>query len=191
MLVRRPVITIVLTLLLAVGCTQANNGGDAPAVPDMGQKTVTSNSGGPKAQTACDLMTPGEIAGFLKVPQVKGDDVNSGKNEITKVDVCNWYVKEGSNEGVEVTLRRAESADSGSTMLIFGAAKGDAVEHDVERDRKAQPLAGVGDEAIYSPYPVGNGGSIALRAGSSAVTIIGSASKETLVAMAKLAAQRL
>jgi hypothetical protein len=182
----------ILTLVLATGCTRATSGGDAPAVPDTGQKAVaTRGSSAPKTQTACALLTPGEIAGFLKVPQVKKDELNSGKNEMTKVDLCNWYVREGTSDGIQVTLRRAESADEGSEMLIFSAAKGDAVEHDVERDRKAQPLSGVGDEAIYSPYPVGNGGSIALRAGSSAVTITGSASKDTLVAMAKMAAQRL
>jgi hypothetical protein len=171
---------------------QANSvhAGDAPPAPNTDQKAAAT-SAAPKGLTACELLTPGEIAGFLKAPQVKKDEVNSGKNEMTKVDFCNWYVKEGSSEGVEITLRRAESADEGAAMLIFSAAKGDAVEHDVERDRKAQPISGVGDEAIYSPYPVGDGGSVALRAGSSAVTITGSASKETLVAMAKLIAQRL
>ena len=47
------------------------------------------------------------------------------------------------------------------------------------------------DEAIYSAYPVGNGGSIALRVGRSALTITGSTSKDTLISLAKLAAQRL
>ena len=181
--------TIVLAVS-AIGCTQANNVGDATLAPGIDPKAAATSTG-PKGQTACELLTPGEIACFLKAPQVKKDEVNSGENEMTKVDFCNWYVKEGSSEGVEITLRRADSPDEGAAMVIFSAARGDAVEHDVERDRKAQPISGVGEEAIYSPYPVGNGGSVALRAASSAVTIAGSASKETLISMAKLIAQRL
>jgi hypothetical protein len=185
-------IATIVIAIVATGCTQANNSSDAPAPPDAGQKAATNNeTSGTKAQSACALLRAGEIAGFLKVPQVKKDDVNSGRNEMTKVDICNWYVKEGSNAGIEITLRRAESAGEGSALAVFSAAKGDAVEHDVERDRKAQPISGVGEEAIYSPYPVGNGGNIAFRSGSSAITITGSASKETLISMAKLIAQRL
>jgi hypothetical protein len=190
--VLRVSIATIVFAVAVIGCTQANhvNVADATVAPDTDQKAAAT-SAGLKGQTACELLTPGEIAGFLKAPQVKKDEVNSGKNEMTKVDFCNWYIKEGSSEGVEITLRRAESADEGAALVIFSAAKGDAVEHDVERDRKAEPISGVGDEAIYSPYPVGNGGNIAFRAGSSAVTITGSASKETLVSMAKLIAQRL
>lgn len=98
------------------------------------------------------------------------------------MDLCNWYVKEKSPEGVGLTLRRADSDDEGSRMLVFSSAKGDAVEHDVERDRKAEKLSGVGDEAIYSPYPDGKGGSVAMRLGASAVTITGSASRDDMIA---------
>jgi hypothetical protein len=179
----------VVAVMPVVACNQKS---DTSSPSDERQKTAASKSpSGSKAQNACELLTPTEIAGFLKVPAVKKDELNSGKNEMTKVDFCNWYVKEGSSEGVELRLRRGESSDEGSAMLVFSAAKGDAVEHDSERSRNAESLTGVGDQAIYSPYPDGKGGNIALGAGSSAVTITGSASKDTLVAMAKLVASRL
>jgi hypothetical protein len=183
-------VVLALLVILVTACNQTSKDGSSAA--NSGQKAASSQaSSGPKAQSACELLTPGEIAGFLKVPEVKKDELESGKNEMTKVDLCNWYVKKNSNEGVQLMLRRAESSDEGSRMLVFSSAKGDAVEHDAERDRKAEKLNGVGDEAIYSPYPVGPGGTIAMRVGSSAVTIIGSASRENLIAMAKLAAQRM
>ncbi len=137
------------------------------------------------------MLTASDIAGVLKAHEVKKNE--SGKNELTKIDYCYWNVNGSTNkdrdERIEVTLRRAESADEGSLLLLFSAAKGDAVEHDIERDRAAQPVPGVGDEAIYSPFP--DGGSIALRAGTSAVTISGLLSKDALVSMAKLVAQKL
>lgn len=171
-------------------CNQGSKSNQPASTGNSGQKAAGSQApSGPKAQNACELLTAGEIAGFLKVAAVKKDEINSGKNATTKVDFCNWYVKEGSSEGVEVRLRRGESADAG--MVVYSAAKGDAVENDAERSRKAEPLAGIGDEAIYAPYPDGKGGNIALRVGSSAATITGSASKDLLIAMARLAARRL
>jgi hypothetical protein len=182
---------VIATAVIAIGCTSAGKEPNASATSGLNQKTTADkSSSGPKAQSACQLLTASEIAGFLKAPAVKKDDLNSGMNEMTKVDLCNWYVREGGGEGIEVRLRRAEWYQ-GSELLVFSAAKGDAVEHDVERDRVAQPVPGLGDEAIYSPYPVGPGGSIALRVGGNAVTITGSPSKDSLVSLAKLAAQRL
>jgi hypothetical protein len=180
-------------MLLMLALTACNKPSQSSEVPSSNgvQKAASKPASGPKAQSACELLTPTEIAGFLRVAAVKKDDLNSGKNEMTKVDFCNWYVKEKSPEGVQLTLRRAESDDEGSRMLVFSSAKGDAVEHDVERDRKAEKLSGVGDEAIYSPYPDGKGGNVAMRMGASAVTITGSASRDDLIAMAKLAAQRM
>jgi hypothetical protein len=183
---------LVLSMLaIAAACNKPSQSSEIPS-SNSAQKPVASKpASGPKTQSACELLTPAEIAGFLKVAAVKKDELNSGKNEMTKVDFCNWYVKEKSPEGVQLALRRAESDDEGSRMLVFSSAKGDAVEHDVERGRKAEKLSGVGDEAIYSPYPVGKGGNVAMRVGASAVTITGSASREDLIAMAKLAAQRM
>jgi hypothetical protein len=190
--VRAPLFALVLSTLAITACNKPGQSSDVPSSSNSTQKAAASRpASGPKAQTACELLTPAEIAGFLKVAAVKKDELNSGKNEMTKVDLCNWYVKEESPEGVGLTLRRAESDDEGSRMLVFSSAKGDAVEHDVERDRKAEKLSGVGDEAIYSPYPAGKGGNMAIRVGSSAVTITGSASRDDLIAMAKLAAQRM
>ena len=182
-------IALMLSILVVAACNKPTQSNDAPL--SRNQKIMANKPPGPKAQSACELLTPTEIAGFLKVSEVKKDDVESGKNEMTKVDICNWYVKKNSNDGVEFLLRRAESDDEGSRMLVFSSAKGDAVEHDAERDRKAEKLSGVGDEAIYSPYPMGKGGTIAMRVGSSAVTIIGSASREDLISMAKVMAPRM
>jgi hypothetical protein len=64
------------------------------------------------------------------------------------------------------------------------------VEHDVKRSQEAQKVA-VGDEAVYSPYSVPPGGSVVVRVGSVVVTLTGSASKEALVEMAKIAGQRI
>jgi hypothetical protein len=183
--------TLMLSMLAITACSKPPQSDEVSSSNSVQKAAAGKPASGPKAQTACDLLTPVEIAGFLKVSAVKKDDLNSGKNEMTKVDFCNWYVKEKSPEGVQLALRRAESDDEGSRMLVFSSAKGDAVEHDAERDRKAEKLSGVGDEAIYSPYPVGNGGNVAMRVGASAVTITGSASREDLIAMAKLAAQRM
>src|SRR5215471_7022451 len=117
-------IVAMVIMMVATGCTQATTGGDAPAAPAMEQKATASSAHPESKVGACELLTPGEIAGFLKVTQVKKDDLNSGKNEMTKVDFCNWYVKEGSSQGIEIRLRRAESADEGSAMAVFSAAKG-------------------------------------------------------------------
>jgi hypothetical protein len=183
-----------------MGCTQENKERassttpPASTVPEMAQRALAGkNNSGPKAQTACELLTASEIAGILKTPQVMKDELDSRKNEFTKIDFCYWWPKGKVNpdrdERIELTLRRAESADEGSLLLLFSAAKGDAVEHDIQRDQAAQPVPGVGDEAIYSPFP--DGGSIALRVGTSAVTISGLLTRDQLVAMAKLMANRL
>jgi hypothetical protein len=180
-----------IVAVVVTACNKSSQIGDSSSASNSTQKSASKPASGPKAKSACDLMTPTEIAGFLKVAEVKKDDVESGKNATTKVDICNWYVKKDSLEGVEFMLRQAESDDEGSRMLVFSSARGDAVEHDAERDRKAEKLSGVGDEAIYSPYPVGKGGTIAMRVGPSAVTIIGSASREDLISMARLMAGRM
>src|SRR5262245_3116971 len=127
---------------------------------------------------ACDVITPAEIAGALQVPEVKKDDVNSGENRMTHVDICNWYVRNGSSEGVQVQVYLAQGADVGASLAAYSAAKGDAVEHDSARAAKAEQLAGVGDEAIYAPYPDGKGGNIAFRTRSGAVAITGSPSRD-------------
>jgi len=193
----RSLITTLVAILVVSGCSQSSKEGNASAdlgPKDSGQKTTAASArSGPKAQTACEVLTAGEIAGVLKIPEAKKDTHSSGKNELTKVDFCYWYVTGRINpdrdERLEVILRRAESTDEGALLMLFSAAKGDATEHDFERDRKAQPLSAVGDEAIYSAYP--DGGSVALRVGTSAVTISGLVSKDALIAMAKLAARKL
>jgi hypothetical protein len=183
----------IMIAAMLLGCTSGNRERDTSA-PGMAQRAIADKSrSAPKAQTACELLTANDIAGILKAPQVRKDESHSHKNEITKIDFCYWFptgqINNDRDERIEVTLRRTESADEGSLLLLFSAAKGDAVEHDLERDRTAQPVPGVGDEAIYSPYP--DGGSIALRAGTSAVTISGLLSRDALVSMAKLVANRL
>lgn len=188
----RSLITTTVAVLVVSGCTQSSKEGNpsADAGPkDSGQKTTASARSGPKARTACEVLTAGEIAGVLKIPEAKRDEPDSRKNEITKVDFCYWYVTGRINpdrdERLEVRLRRAESADEGALLLLFSAAKGDATGY----ERQAQPISGVGDEAAYSAFP--DGGSVALRVGTSAVIISGLVSKDALISLAKLAAQKL
>ena len=186
--------TLLLASTLALVAIACSSGpavtGSTPASEPPTTAAAANAASGPKAQTACEVLTPAEVANFLKVPEVRKDDLNSGKNQFTGVDLCNWYVKEGSPEGIGVTLRTAASDDEGGRMTAFSSAKGDAVEHEVKRSQEAQKVA-VGDEAVYSPYPVPPGGSIVVRVGPVVVTMTGSASKDVLVEMAKLAAQRI
>src|SRR5262245_4122651 len=143
-----------------------------------------------RAKNACELLTPAEIAKVLNVAEVKKDDIKSGEHVMTHVDICNWFVKEGSDEGIEVRLYPAK-VFHGSALVASIGAKGEAVGHDHTRDQQAHRVTGVGDEAIYSPNPVGKGGGIALRTPTGAVSIVGFASKEGFVALAKLAASRM
>ncbi len=187
----RAVLAASILAVVAIACSSGppqteSNSASEPAKPADPNKIAS----GPKAQTACEILTPAEIAGFLKVSEVKKDDLNSGKNQFTGVDLCYWYVKEGSPESIGVTLRTATTDDEDGRMLAFSSAKGDAVEHDVKRSQAMQTVA-VGDEAVYSPYPVGPGGSIVVRVGPVVATMTGSASKDAFVAMAKLATQKM
>ena len=141
-----------------------------------------------KANNACELVTPAEIARFLNVPAVKKDEINSGKNELTHVDICNW---EGGTEGLELRLYRAESADEGASLRAYSSAEGYATGYDGARSSAAQSVAGVGLDAILSPFPDGKGASLAFRTAAGAVALTGSASRNALVAMAKLAASRM
>ena len=183
--------TLLAASTLAVVAIACSSGpGETGSSSEPANPGASASASRPKVQAACNVLTPADVASFLKVPEVRKDDLNSGKNQFTGVDLCYWYVKEGSPEGIAVTFRTATSDDEGGRMLAFSSAKGDAVEHDVKRSQEAQPVA-VGDEGVYSPYPVPPGGSIVVRVGSAVVTMTGTASKDTFVAMAKLAAERM
>jgi hypothetical protein len=106
------------------------------------------------------------------------------------VDICNWYVRENSPQGVEIRWHRASAGDA-EPLAEYSAAKGDAFEHDSGRTQKAQAVPGVGVEAVYGPWPDGSGGSLALRGHNGAVAISGSATREALVALGKLVASRM
>jgi len=182
--------TLLAASTLAVVAIACSSGPAETASSSETAKPASTPAAKPRVQAACDVLTPAEVANFLKVPEVRKDDLNSGKNQFTGVDLCYWYVKEGSPEGIAVTFRTAASDDEGGRMSAFSSAKGDAVEHDVKRSQEAQAVA-VGDEGVYSPYTVPPGGSIVVRVGSVVVTMTGTASKDTFVAMAKLAAERI
>ena len=182
--------TLLAASTLAVVAMACSSGPAETGSSEAANPTASTPASRPRVQAACDVLTPAEVASFLKVPEVRKDDLNSGKNQFTGVDLCYWYVKDGSPEGIAVTFRTAASDDEGGRMLAFSSAKGDAVEHEVKRSQEAQPVA-VGDEGVYSPYPVPPGGSIVVRVGSAVVTMTGTASKDTFVAMAKLAAERI
>src|SRR5215510_14580183 len=165
-----------IALSLAAVLAACGGTGGAHDTAASGQPAQTPAAAQPAASVktpprACEILTPAEIARALGVPEVKKDETNSGENPSTHVDICNWYVRNGSSEGVQVQVYRAERTDVGSSMLAYSSAKGDAVEHDNARASKAEQLTGVGDEAIYSPYPDGKGGNIAFRTRAGAVTL--------------------
>lgn len=143
-----------------------------------------------KAKDACELLTPAEIAKALNVPTVKKDEMNSGEHMMGHVDICNWYVKENSPEGLEVRWWLAKPGPE-EKLAEFSAAKAHAFEHDSTRSEKAQAVIGVGAEAVYAPFPDGKGGSLAFRTATGAVALVGSASKDSLITLAKLAVPRL
>lgn len=151
------------------------------AVPEAGAAAATPVT---SAAAACELLTAAEVAGFLRVPAVYVDSIESGFNETTRVDLCSWYVTKGESDGVMVKLRRSASADE--VLVQFAAAKIDAGFRDAP-----EPASGIGDEALYGPYPDRTGGTIVFRKGASAVTILGSLSKETLISAAKAALPRI
>lgn len=163
----------------AGGSTAASTASQNPAPP----KSSAANA---KQLNACELLSTAEVAAFLKAPSVQIDSLNSGKNQNTNVDFCSWFVKAGESEGVMLKLRRAASSEETPVALI--AARGD---EDFPSPPQPTSIAGVGDEALYRDYADGKGGTVIVRRGPAVVTLIGSASKETLVAMAKLVVQRL
>lgn len=137
-------------------------------------------------RTACELLSTAEVAAFLGVPAVQIDSLNSGKNEFTNVDFCSWFVRAGESQGVMLKLRRAGSPDG--VLPAFVAAK---VDEELSPPAKPASIAGVGEEALYLPYADATGGTIVVRQHASVVTIIGSASKETLASMARKVLPRL
>ncbi len=143
-----------------------------------------------KAKDACELLTAVEIAKALNVLVVKKDEVNSDQHLMGHVDICSWYVKENSPEGLESRWWHGKPG-AGEPPAEFIAAKGHAFEHDSARSDKAQPVSGVGAEAVYGPFPDGTGGSLAFRTRTGAVALVGSAGKEALTSLAKLAASRM
>jgi hypothetical protein len=181
----RKLIVLSLACVLVSTCTASS------PPPAQTQAAAQPDTGARKPPRACEIVTPAEIAQALGVPEVTKDDVNSGENVMTHVDICNWYVRTGSADGVQVQVFPAQGADAGASLVAYSSAKGEAVGHDSARAANAQQLTGIGEEAIYSPYPVGNGGNIALRVQTGAVTITGSAARDRLETIARLAASRM
>ena len=187
--VSRLLIAAALIPIVAIGCTQASRESSASSASDSGQRTTASSTrSAPKAQTACDVLTASDIAGILKVPKVTKDESESRKNELN-VDYCYWWpgkINPDRDERIQVKLYRAESAEEGELLRLFNMAKSDLVNNGLVG---AQPVSGVGNEATYTPFP--DGGAIAMRAGTTAMSISGLVSKDALTSMAKVAAQRL
>ena len=64
---RVPLLALVLSALALMACNKPSQSSDAPSASNSTQKAAANNpASGPKAHTACDLLTPAEIAGFLK-----------------------------------------------------------------------------------------------------------------------------
>jgi len=178
-----PLLILSAAIVVAVaGCAQTK---EAPQAAGSASGAAASAAGQTKVKSACDLVTATELAGFLKVAEVKKDDINSGLNDLTKVDICTWDVKDGHNGGVEVRLHRAMSGDD-EALVAFSAAKSDALDFG-----QPQPVSGIGVEAVFRPSADGNFNAISFRAGAGAVTIKSSGSKDALISMATLAARRM
>jgi hypothetical protein len=139
----------------------------------------------PKPPTAGELFSTAEVAKFLAAPAVQIDSINSGKNELTGVDFCSYFVTEKDPRGVMLKLRRGASADDAMLSMISARAEDEFVE------RKPEVLAGIGDEAQYLDYSDGRGGTIIVRSGPNVVTFTGTISKATGIAIARLAVPRL
>ena len=135
---------------------------------------------------ACDLLSMAEVAGFLRVAAVQIDSLNSGMNDFTKVDLCSWFVHAGESQGVMLKVRQATPPDE--VLAAFSAAK---VDEELNPPAELVSIPGLGDEAQYLSYADGTGGTIVVRQRASVVTLIGSASKETLAAMARKVLSRL
>jgi hypothetical protein len=162
--------------LLGLGLDRASTAHAADATP----------SHKPKAQPrACELFSAAEVAAFLSAPAAQIDSVDSGFNENTHADLCNWYVHKGSPQGLTFKVRRAQSADE--TAVILLAAR---LDENLTLDH-AQPIHSLGDEALYLPYPDGTGGTLIVRKATAVLTIIGSVKRDTLVAIAAKAIARL
>jgi hypothetical protein len=91
-----------------------------------------------------------------------------------------------AGKAVEVRWWRAKPGPGGP-LAEFSAANGHAFEHDSARSKNA----GIGAEAVYGPSPDGMGGSLAFRTATGAAALVGTASKDGLVALAKLASARM
>lgn len=143
-----------------------------------------------KVHDACELLTASEIAQALKVPAVKKDQLNSGMHVSGSVDICNWYINENAPGGLEIRWYRASGGDT-EPLAEYSAAKGDAFEHDSRRTQQAQSVPGLGVEALYGPWPDNRGGSVALRGRDGAVALSGSATREALLALARLIVSRM
>ncbi|HXF95773.1 MAG TPA: hypothetical protein VNI61_06680 [Gemmatimonadales bacterium] len=136
---------------------------------------------------ACELLSLAEVAGVMGAPRAFIDSLNSGPNEMTGAQLCSWYVKEGSSEGVMLKLFRGATQDQAMTLWYGVRADGDWQMSKVE----PVPIAGVGDEALYRPYPVGPGGSLIARKGLHVFLLTGSPSRDGLAALGKRVAGRL
>ncbi|MGH7526994.1 MAG: hypothetical protein ACREMX_09855 [Gemmatimonadales bacterium] len=133
----------------------------------------------------CDLLSAAEVAKFLSVPAVQVDSVNTGTNEFTGVELCSWFVELRDPRGLTVRLRREKSAED-TTVLLLAARMEDEFSQ-----RKVEPIAGLGEEAQYADWLDGSGGTVIVRSGPNVVTLTGTISKATAIAMAKTAVPRL
>jgi hypothetical protein len=135
----------------------------------------------------CRLLSAREVAAHLDAPAVRIDSVNSGTNMISKAELCAWYVREGSPEGVMFKHRRATTADDVAREFL-----GARLEEEMRvGDKATVTVPGLADEALYRAYPDGKGGSLVFRKGRNVFGMTGSASKEAFIAMARLIAPKL
>jgi hypothetical protein len=156
----------------------------APRVRESG----VGGSAGSGPFPACELLAPAEVAKVLGAPRAFIDSLNSGPNEATGAQLCSWYVRQGSSEGVMIKLYRGASPDQAGA-LWYGSVRmdGDWLASDSDPVR----VTGVGDEALYRRYASARGGTLIVRKGLDVFLLTGSPSREGLTALAKLVAGRL
>jgi hypothetical protein len=180
---RRPALAFVVALSVTA-CGDDRPSGDA-SVPPAGTGSTAATPGSPTTPaTACGVLSAAEIAAALKVAAVAKDEVNSGRNELNKVDICSWYVKKGQPEGVTVKVRHAPTPEAAPTAFLGGKL-------DIQSINAAVDVPELGDEAVFAPYADGRGGTLLFRKGQTVVSLIGSLSRGSLVGLARIALPRM
>jgi hypothetical protein len=136
-----------------------------------------------RAPSACDVLSPEDIARVLQTSNIKRAD-GSGLDSTTGIDSCRWTAD--GNASVELRIYRADSAAEGAWKMVFESARA----HATRPDGPGRTLTGVGDDAMVLAGSAGAPG-IAFRVGRTGAMIAGSGSEDAMIELAKRVASRL